>query len=100
MINVDQARELVAAADIPFPQDWRDQMLKVSEDAINKAAKTGRKSVAVHGKVNDRGTYQNFFITPEQFTEIVATLKQNGFRVDEYFKIRHDGQPLYIDIFW
>lgn len=100
MINVDQARDLVLAAEIPFPQDWRDQMLKLTDDAINKAAKGGKKFVCIQGKVNDRASYQNFFIGPEQFTEIIAAVKQNGFRVDEYLKIRHDGQPLYIDIFW
>lgn len=100
MINIDQARELVSTADIPFPQDWKEQLLKVADDNITKAAKIGRKTTSIQGKVNEKTTYQNFFISPEQFGEIVAVLKQNGFRIDEYFKMRHDGQPLYIDVFW
>ena len=104
MITVDEARELVNTAEIPFPQDWKEQMLKTVDDNIRSVARSGRKVATVHGKVygTGRGGYTNgvFNLSANQFSEISAVLKQNGFGVGEDFRIRFDGQPLTIDILW
>jgi hypothetical protein len=104
MITIDEARELVNTTEIPFPQDWKEQMLRSVEDNIRVTARGGRKVVNVQGKVyaTRAGGYNTgtFFLSPEQFLEITAVLKQNGFGVNEDFRIRFDGQPLNIDIFW
>lgn len=104
MITVDQARELVNNVEIPFPQDWRDQMLRSVEETIRTMARSGKKVANVQGKVyaTRLGGYNTgtFFLSPDQFLEITAILKQNGFGVNEDFRIRFDGQPLNIDIFW
>ncbi len=100
MINVNEAIELTNEAVIPFPTNWREQMVNNCESSIKSQAKRGKRLATIQGKVQDQGNWQNFFLTPEQFSEISAILKANGFRVDEDFRVRYDGQPLTIDIFW
>lgn len=100
MINVDEARELVNAAGIPFPADWKEQILATAEETIKSQARKGRHMATLSGRVSDRNTYQHFFLNAEQFSQITAVIKAGGFRVDEDFRIRYDGQPLTVDIFW
>jgi|ERR1035437_713196 sugar phosphate isomerase/epimerase len=104
MITVDEARELVNVAEIPFPQDWKDQILKVVEDSIKVAAQAGRKVVSVkgtaYGKTTNRYCNGNFNLSAEQLKEVSAILKQSGFGVGEDYRIRHDGCPMSIDILW
>ena len=104
MITVDEARELVNTATIPFPQDWKEQMLRIAEEAIQNTARSGKKLTNLKGIVYsvspggyNRGT---FYLSAEQLSEIAAVLKQNGFGVGEDYRIRFDGQPLTIDILW
>jgi|ERR1035437_2854273 hypothetical protein len=102
MITVDEARELVNTAEIPFPQDWKEQILCSIEDNIKTTAANGRKVLNVKGVVIGRppGRYGTFNLSAGQFAEISAVLKQCGFGVGEDFRIRFDGQPLAIDIIW
>ena len=37
MITVDEARDLVNTAEIPFPLNWKEQMFTVIENAIRTA---------------------------------------------------------------
>lgn len=104
MITADQARELVNQVEIEFPQDWKEQIERVIDDQI-KASSTNRKKVTtVQGKVYAKSAQGyntgTFYLNPEQFNEVSANLKQNGFGVNEDFRIRFDGQPLTIDILW
>jgi len=98
MINIDEARELVNNAIIPFPADWRNQMIRTVEESIRTQASKGRKMVTIQGQVS--ANYNRYHLNAEQFSEVSAIVKQWGFRVDEDFKMRYDGQPLTIDIFW
>lgn len=104
MITVDQAREIVNQAEIEFPKDWKSQIETTIEDQILSNSRNRKKVVTVQGKVFSRSPagYQvgTFFLSPDQFGEVTAVLKQNGFGVNEDFRIRFDGQPLTIDILW
>ena len=104
MINVEQAREMVNQQEIEFPQDWKTQIENVIDEQIKTSAKNRKKVTTVQGKVYSKtaGGYPTgtFFLNAEQFNEVAATLKQNGFGVNEDFRIRFDGQSLTIDILW
>lgn len=104
MITADQARELVNQVEIEFPKDWKDQIDRTIEDQIKSASNNRKKVTTVQGKVytKSQSGYQTgtFYLNAEQFNEVTATLKQNGFGVNEDFRIRFDGQPLTIDILW
>ena len=103
MITIDQAREIVNNAVIPFPVDWKQTFLIDVENAIKNQAGKGKKMVSVAGKVtaaiNGQG-WNEFHLNVEQFTEIIAVLKANGFHVEEDLRMRYDGRPFSIDIFW
>lgn len=98
MINIDEARELVNNAVIPFPADWITQIVRSVEESIRAQAAKGRKMATIQGQVNSN--YNRYHLNAEQLSEVSAIVKQWGFRVDEDFKMRYDGQPLTIDIFW
>lgn len=100
MITIDEAIQLANTIDIPFPTDWREQMERNADGAIRAEAEKGRKCAVLKGKVSGGRYYTPFHITAEQFAEVSAIIRQSGFRVDEHFKVRYDGNPLEIDIFW
>jgi len=100
MITVDEATQLANTIDIPFPTDWRIQMERNAESVIRMEAEKGRKHAVLKGQVSGGRYYTPFHITAEQFAEVSTIIKQSGFRVDEHFKVRYDGQPLDIDIYW
>lgn len=104
MINADQAREMVNQQEIEFPKDWKAQIETVIDEQIKTSAKNRKKVTTVQGKVYTKslGGYPTgtFFLNADQFNEVSATLKQNGFGINEDFRIRFDGQPLTIDILW
>lgn len=98
MISIDQAKELVENAIIPFPTDWRAQMERAAEDAIRNQASRGKRMANVQGTIN--ANYNRYYLNAEQFSEVSAIVRKWGFRVEDDFRIRYDGQPLTIDIFW
>ena len=98
MINIDEAKELVNNSIIPFPADWRNQMMRTVEESIRNQASKGKKMVTISGMINV--SYNRYYLNAEQFSEVSAIVKQWGFKVEEDFKMRYDGQPLTIDIFW
>jgi hypothetical protein len=103
MITIDQAREIVNNAVIPFPVDWKQTFLIDVETAIKNQAGKGKKMVSVAGKVFsniDRTGLKEFYLNVEQLTEIIAVLRINGFHVEEDLRMRYDGRPFSIDIFW
>lgn len=101
MINVNEARELVNNYTIEFPTNWKEQMIASAETSIRNAARCAIKHCVVKGEVNaQNGGYGRFYLNPDQFNEIVAEIRKQGFLVDEDFRIRYDGRPLEVTVYW
>ena len=98
MISINEAKELVENAIIPFPVDWREQIVRNVEESIRNQAQRGKRMTTIQGQINSN--YNRYYLNAEQFSEVSAIVKQWGFRVEDDFRMRYDGQPLTIDIFW
>ena len=64
----------------------------------NKSSLVMNTILAIRGEVS--ASFNRYYVNAEQFSEVSAIVKQWGFRVEEDFKMRYDGQPLTIDIRW
>lgn len=105
MITIDEAIKMTESYHIDFPENWKDQILKSIETSITSAATKGKDRCTVKGTVTPHNPasgygYGQLYLTTDQFSEIVGEVKKNGFKIEEDFKLRFDGQPLSVDVSW